>query len=179
MSEPVFKWLTPDDMAAYGALCAQVQADMVSKGIGSYIEFLTVPQCYLAAKEGRIGSLWINNTLAATLVSDPCDIGARLEQRFTGEDIENFAGDVMYLRNGMVSPSFLGRGLYTVLMRTMAGLLEDHVLIGTINADNVAPQRSCMAAGLMPSGELVRKKDGVRSIVFMRPALGSSQQAVA
>lgn len=179
MSEPVFRWLTADDMTAYGALCAQVQADMVAKGIGSFIDFLTVPQCYTAAQERRIGSLWIDNSLAATLITEPCDLGGRLNERFTGEDLADFTGDAIYLRNGMVSPAFLGRGLYTTLMKTVAVNLDGHALVGTINADNIAPQKSCMAAGLAPTGELIRKKDGVRSIVFYRPAIAISSQAVA
>ena len=176
---PTFRSLTLEDMPAYAALCADVQSVMEQKGTEAFMDFLTVPQCYRALEEGRINGMWVDDKLAATIIVEHCNIKERLTLRFTGEDIADMDVEGVYLRNGLVSPAYQGQGLYSIFMSYIADQHKDIWVTGTMNIANVAPQRACANAGMMPMGRITRIKDNADTLIYGRAPIVVEQAAVA
>jgi hypothetical protein len=173
-----FKWLTSEHIGIYAELCANVEEKMRAVNSETFMDFLTMPQCHYAFKEGRVGSLWHAENLVASIIVEHCNIKDRLLRRFSGEAIDALNHDGIYMRNGLVSPHYQGRGVYSILMRYMSELYPDVWISGTMNMANIAPQYACAAAGMVPSGEITRS-DGAKTLIMARAPMVNENIAVA
>lgn len=178
-----FKWLTEADLSAQETLEESVRQCYAGKIEENYIAYLSAEEkrALINSITDGIGSLWDGDKLVAQVAVQQCSLNDKVRARFITLGREQDDAEGYMMRNGMVAPGVVGKGLMVKLFGEVISRVDSDEMPMAFTAltTNTPILRIGHKYGFEEVTPLRRIKDGADMVLLLRPAMQLAKQAVA